>query len=353
MNGRHSTAHQFFDRIKSSPNPVAFIKGLVNRESPVFEGEWLEFKGATSLKSSANEKSIREIWAKSLSAFANTEGGVLVWGIDARKDRVSDVDFASDLSPCSNPAWLKSRLLELHHDATDPPVGGVEIEHFADPFDDGAGFVVCLIPESGFKPHRAEQVKNKPYYIRAGDDFVIPSPALLRQLFFPHTHSFLWVEVAADWNASITTGEWGDAQEHAEVTFKVRLHNSGTATAREVYVVVQINPGLDVRRVYDDWSVRSSPQGALAYEAKRPFHPGAVSELIDCSMAAGVSTVHHSGLQTVIPDSGDVHLRFLMYAADREPQVAAVTFNQEEVVGKAAKPGTVQPANWHRFVPEG
>ena len=64
--------------------------------------------------------------------------------------------------------------MELHHQATDPPVLNVEIESYPDPGASGAGFVVCLVPESPFRPHRAEHVTNKPYYIRAGDDFVIP-----------------------------------------------------------------------------------------------------------------------------------------------------------------------------------
>lgn len=348
MNDRNSSAHRFFDRMKESPDRLAFMRDLVNSASPTFEGEWLDFKGAAK----CDDKFLKEIWSKSLSAFANTEGGIIVWGIDARKDPDTGIDAAHEFSLSSNPAALKSRLLELHHEATDPPVSGVEIEYISDPSEEDAGFVICLIPESGFKPHRTKCVKNKPYYIRAGDNFVVPSPALLRQLFFPHTHSHLWVEVVSDWNAPSTMGEAENSDEKATIDFKVRLHNSGTATARDVYIVIQSNLRFTSTFTHEDWNNRRNPQGVLALEAKRPLHPGTVSALLDFSSNVPVSMLHDSSGRKVLPLLEEqVKLRFLFYASDREPQAAEVCFSQDEIVHKAAKKGKKQIADWHRMIP--
>lgn len=338
MNPRNSSAHNFYDLIMNSPDRLEFIRNLVDPTSPVFESEWLDFKGADNI----NDKILKEVWSKSLSAFANTEGGVLLWGIDARKDEESGIDAACDFSLCQNPANLKSRLLELHHTATDPPVAGVEIEHINDPSEGDKGFVVCLIPESNFKPHRTEYLKNKPYYIRAGDDFVIPSPSLLRQLFFPQSHSYLWVEVSAKWDASVTVGEWGDPVESGHVEFEVRIHNTGTSTAKELYIVIQSSNQHAYGISHEDWDTKNNPQGLLALEAKRPLHPGVVSELVNLSFNTGVIVREVNVDPRVIPNLEDIWFRFLMYGLDSKPQISIVNFDTKEIIRKAIKKGITE-----------
>jgi len=53
------------------------------------------------------------------------------WGVDARKDQATGVDAACGLSLVKNLPTFKSRLNELHHQATEPPVLGVEIEAYS------------------------------------------------------------------------------------------------------------------------------------------------------------------------------------------------------------------------------
>ena len=143
-----------------------------------------------------DDRSVKKIWSEALSGFANTEGGVLVWGIDARKDSDTGVDRASDLSLVKNPEGFVSRLKELHSQSTDPPISGVDFWFAEDDTSPGFGFVACYVPESKFKPHRAEAAERN-YYIRAGDSFHVASVSLLRNLFFPEYHSHLWPELTA------------------------------------------------------------------------------------------------------------------------------------------------------------
>src|SRR3954467_3253611 len=115
-----SLAEDFFARISNEDkNAGTFIRGLVDPSTPTFEEEWLDFKANVT-----NDKEVKEIWSKALSAFANPQGGGLLWGIDAREDKATKVDAASGHAPVPDPAALKSRLLQLHHQATDPPVNG-------------------------------------------------------------------------------------------------------------------------------------------------------------------------------------------------------------------------------------
>jgi hypothetical protein len=320
---------------------------MVNSTPPTFEEEWLDFKGAAAIP----PDKVKEIWSKALAGFANTGGGVLVWGIDARKDRTTGVDCASALSLVPDPNALKSRLMELHHQSTDPPVLNVEIESFSDPTASGAGFVVCLIPESPFKPHRAEHLVNKQYYIRAGDDFVSPSPALLRHLFFPHAYSHLWVEVAATVGPLLCLDKQGlQLPDVAEIDYKVCIHNSGTATAQDVYAVLQTDI-YGRYRIGNDWIETANPQGKKALLARRPLHPGAVSELF--VLTQPVSWSKQPTHRNDVSPFGNVTLRFLMYAHDREPQIAVVTLDENEVKREVSKRGVAESGNWHRHVPGG
>jgi hypothetical protein len=118
---RPSVAREFYLKITRDPDPSAAIKQLVGATPPEFETEWRDFKGAERI----TDHDIKKTWSEALAGFANTQGGVLVWGVDARKDSVTGVDAACGLSPVTNPSAFKSRLNELHAQATEPPVLGV------------------------------------------------------------------------------------------------------------------------------------------------------------------------------------------------------------------------------------
>lgn len=58
------------------------------------------------------------------------------------------------------------------------------IDAVPDPGDRQRSYVVCYIPESDHKPHRAE-LAGRNYYLRIGDSSVVPPVSLLRSLFYP------------------------------------------------------------------------------------------------------------------------------------------------------------------------
>ena len=76
-----SLARSFYQRFLASADRIAFLEGLVNSSPPTFETEWLEFKMyPREDKDQKNEQKIKEFWCINLSAFGNTQGGVLIWG---------------------------------------------------------------------------------------------------------------------------------------------------------------------------------------------------------------------------------------------------------------------------------
>jgi hypothetical protein len=181
-----SRAHALLSEILSSPDPFAHVAGWVAASQPIQENEYLEFKGATELR----DDDAKRLWSKSLSGFANSGGGLVVFGIDARKDQQTGVDSAGEVSLVPNAPALASRLQQLTPFATDPPVQGASVHIISSPSEPQKGFVVGFVPESEALPHRAEHEK-KAFYIRVADNFVEPSVSILRTMFYPRARAII------------------------------------------------------------------------------------------------------------------------------------------------------------------
>ncbi|EEF57492.1 AlbA family DNA-binding domain-containing protein [Pedosphaera parvula] len=183
-----SQAQFYFERF-TGEKAVEILMGLPAEMPKVFESEWLDFKSGKSKKND-----IPEIWSKALGGFANNEGGVLVWGIVADKDQVTEIDAVQGVELVQDVFQLKTRLQELHRHATDPPVPRVEIVAVPISPQGKEGFVVCLIPESPLKPHRSENMGRR-YFLRMGDSCQECSPSVLKLLFYPKSASRVHVGV--------------------------------------------------------------------------------------------------------------------------------------------------------------
>jgi hypothetical protein len=124
----------------------------------------LDFK--TVKHASLNSTDDKKNFAEALSGFANSSGGLIVWGIDARKN-VDGIDCADSKKEINLPQLL-SRLNALTGEAINPLVDGVK--HRAIPTDGDKGFAVTIVPESDTTPHMAKCGNNR-YFKRSGDSF--------------------------------------------------------------------------------------------------------------------------------------------------------------------------------------
>jgi predicted HTH transcriptional regulator len=173
-----SQAQYLFEKY-TSDGAVSLLKSLPNSPEKTFESDWLDFKSGRS-----KDEDIKRIWSKIIGAFANSEGGVVVWGIISKKDPATGIDAVTGLELVPDVFVLKSRLMELRHGACDPPVSNIKIEGLPISKDKPEGFVVCHIPESSMKPHRSEFAERR-FYLRIGDSSRDCNVSLLRQLFYP------------------------------------------------------------------------------------------------------------------------------------------------------------------------
>jgi Putative DNA-binding domain len=125
----------------------------------------LDFKAVND--ANIRNKDDRRNLAKCLSGFSNSDGGIIVWGIDARKN-AQGINGASTRKEITPIKLFVSRLNELTGQAISPTFEG--IVHKAIEVGDDSGFAATLVPESDSGPHMAKLGEDR-YYKRSGDSF--------------------------------------------------------------------------------------------------------------------------------------------------------------------------------------
>lgn len=161
-------AEELFEKIKSE-GKLAIEEFIFTRKA---EELFLDFKRSAD---NGNEQRLhqndRNNLAKAISGFGNSEGGVVIWGVDCSKD-FNGSDVAKAEYPITNVKRFVSWLEGAISGCTIPPHTGVR-NHPIEIDNEGNGFVVTYIAKSENSPH--QEIKSRRYYIRAGSDF-IPTP---------------------------------------------------------------------------------------------------------------------------------------------------------------------------------
>jgi hypothetical protein len=324
-----SIARNFFEGIVNASDPVAAIRGLINSSPPTVERDWLEFKGQHR-DPKQRDKKFGEQWSEALGGFANNQGGVLVWGADARQKPVKGgaIDGVWEEQPVDYPVALASRLTELQRQATDPPLANVEVKPCPLPTKPDQGFVVCFIPEGPDKPYRSEQAA-KQWFLRAGDSFVVMSRSMLASMFYPRTHPAFRTKAKLSWEVVIDPQT--ALRRTVRMTCEMDLVNEGTGTAKDVTVVVMPNVEGNLGPIefggssafsFHDWSRDKE------FHAIRPLHRDRLTPL--CSARWDVEAICR-GLVDV-PRCFSPSFELSIFCENQGQKVIRIEFDEEEII---------------------
>lgn len=128
----------------------------------------LDFKTATSPMVKDDRKNL----AEALSGFANSDGGVVVWGVYARARSNGEPDEVQELRPIPCLDVFLSDLQGLTPQLTSPGVVGVR-HHPIHRAGDADGFAATLVPRSESHLHMAMGPDQHRYYYRSGSSFLM------------------------------------------------------------------------------------------------------------------------------------------------------------------------------------
>jgi hypothetical protein len=156
------------------------------------ESLFLDFKRAANGGSGRKlHQDDRSNLARAISGFGNSEGGIIIWGVDCREGE-DYADVARAKFPLEDAQRFLSWLEGAISSATIPVHSTVE--HHAILIENAKGFVITYIPKSNHAPHQviASGKGQYHYYIRAGSDFVPTPHAVLSGMFGRRPQPFVF-----------------------------------------------------------------------------------------------------------------------------------------------------------------
>ena len=197
---------------------------------------YLDFKrnasgGAVNAKPTDHTK---EHLSRTVSAFANTEGGLIVWGVESKDGS------ANRGEPIPAIRDFVQEINTLTASSTTPIVAGVRTVWIEAESAEGHGFAVTYVPRSSTPPHQATVPKVKNYWMRSGSNCVVMEHRFIRALFEQRAHPAIDVRVSSP--------HYHIDHDNGQIAiFEVALRNVGEAIVREPAIAVSAGPFVSLR----------------------------------------------------------------------------------------------------------
>jgi hypothetical protein len=331
-----SLARNFFDGIVNATDTVGAIRSLINADPPKYEDDIFDCKREPlHADKNVRRQNLLEIWSAALCGFANTQGGVIIWGLVAEYDPVKKVDRVTAEELVQDPDRLESDLRKLQVETTDPPLGSVLYQPVK--ANDTGGFLVCHIPDGPFKPYRQRSCAQQ-YYYRFGDSFRVIPRHMLQLMFFPRTQARFRLVSCLSWDLDRPA-----YRTPVIMKLQVELENVGTATAKDVFLKFEHNmpEARDATSRYDfvpgaGWTHQGGFFARHASIHRRMPASQVFHKQWTVSTASPASRGHLTS-----PSCPNPVFTFEVYCEHQEPQLFQVEYDVENIL-EEAKPYPVE-----------
>jgi hypothetical protein len=226
----------------------------------------LEFKTKTNPASGEPNRDDRQNLAIALSAFSNSIGGLILWGVTARKD-TDGVDCATEPQPIASIERFKADTTRLISQALMPRHEGILVEVIPAQ-SPGAGYLAIYVERSERRPHRAELGVGR-YFKRIGDSSVAMEhydiEDSFKRLVVP------WLKVEWSIGPYRVPAQSGNVRT---VSIDVHLENRSPVTARFPYLTLSRVDGARVTNL-TLYNPHEPGRGHYEYNGGHHFFTGA------------------------------------------------------------------------------
>ena len=230
------------------------------------ENTYYEFKDARAI----DDKQKAEI-SKDVSAFANADGGVIIYGLneDRNTHKASCLSFVN--SSRYSKEWLENVILSNIHRKID----GLKIIKVDNPVNANEAIYVVKIPKSPNAPHMSSDNK---FYKRANFRVITMEEYEVRDAYYKVQHSILEIY---DWYFEKL--EMTDVAGNARFKFRAFVHNTGKNVENQFKLNVNFD-GQDAGPLTFEFSPSVKAMGTvdglrLALLSDIPIYPDEIIEL--------------------------------------------------------------------------
>lgn len=322
---------EFFDSLATE----ADLQRLIDERTQ--ESIYLEFKQKKDPRSGALHESDSRQFSRALSGFANSAGGILLWGIETDSE-----ERANHLRPIHEHRDFQGRLKKSMLNAVTPMLDNVRIEVIDSAQSAASGYVKCLIPESERLPHRA-MLADREYYKRSTEGFYRLEHFDLVDLFGRRPVPVLELVYRLLPGGGSRSGG-GSSVYYTRLILSVE--NSGRGSARSPYVKLRVHHpyviyshGLDgnghegLQRVYT-----ANHADAVYSSDSVTIYPGVTHDV------AAIEVVGHLDHPDRITMPADLHLDYEM-ASDGTPLISGAIHLGGDVIADAVFPANLDWRN--------
>lgn len=247
---------QLFDDLVNGGAPA--VRALMGRHETLE----LDFKQRTS-PAHGGDKGTKKVLAKALSAFANSMGGLIVWGVDCRKN-ADGVDQVESFTPITGLAKFASDMRDWTVEALMPRHSGIRVEALDEGND--TGFLLVDVERSERRPHHCE-MGDKGYYRRAGASSRAMEHFEIEDAFRRISAPELVLE-----SQIVTAGSTRNLERYtADIAVHLAVRNISTVTAEHAYIAF----GSQYKSAIRDNSVMRNQPPLKYFEVPNTIvHPG-------------------------------------------------------------------------------
>lgn len=246
-----------------SINTIEDVEGLIADGET--EGQYLECKGSPDQPSL--NKDLKNKLAKTISAFSNTGGGILLWGVSTTRHNSSGSDVLSQVEEI---AFIKKFVKQINLAAAtliEPQIISCKSKPILRKNTDTKGIAITFVPPTPGDPVRS--TIDQEFYLRVGDKSNKMPYETIRKMFAGTASPDLY----AVFNHPLV-----ELQGDESWKIPIILSNNSSAVARDVEVSVTILNDKDCDRIRGEYFVDQSilNPGVKIFMAsvKRPIFRG-------------------------------------------------------------------------------